>query len=240
MQNKNQIIIPSCVDCDCRRTNSPLFCNLPKEDLDIISSGRSNHFYKKGQIIFIEGVRGNGLFCVHKGKIKLHKLGDEAKEQIIRFAKEGDVLGYRSLLSNEPYDATATAIEDCYICFMPKSKFLEVLDKNNSLANKTIQLLTKDLRESEKKIIFLTQKPVIERISESLLILKEKFGVESDKKTLDVVLTRREIGNLAGVTTETTIRTLSKLSKKGILNLNGKKIELINVPKLVNMANISD
>ena len=117
---------------------------------------------------------------------------------------------------------------------------MEVLEKNNDLTFKTIQLLTSDLKESEKKIINITQKPVIERISESLLILKEKFGVKEDGITLDVVLTRREIGDLAGVTTETTIRTLSDLKKKGVLNLNGRSIELIDTDQLLFLANLSN
>lgn len=103
-----------------------------------------------------------------------------------------------------------------------------------------MQLLSNDLKESEKKIINITQKPVIERISEALLILKEKFGVEADGKTLNITLTRREIGDLAGVSTETTIRTLSELNKRKGLNLNGKQIEFVNLQQLVRLSNVVD
>ncbi|MBL4707258.1 MAG: Crp/Fnr family transcriptional regulator [Flavobacteriales bacterium] len=239
MQNRKRIIVPSCINC-IERKDSQLFCALSSNELNALSEGKVDNFYKKGQVIFYEGNRGHGLYCIHKGKVKVHKLGDEAKEQIVRFAREGDVLGYRSLLSSEPYNATATAIEDCIICYLPKSKFMNVLDSNNDLAFKTIQLLTKDLRESERKIISITQKPVIERISEAILVLKEKFGLKEDEKTVDVILTRREIGNLAGVTTETTIRTLSELNKDGIINLNGKQIEISNMAQLIQLANILD
>lgn len=237
MQSKIDIEVPSCSECKGRKDNN-LFCSLSQNELEKFSEDKADNYYKKGQVIFYEGNRGHGLYCIYKGKVKIHKLGEEGKEQIVRFAKKGDVLGYRSMLGDEPYNATATAIEDCVICSIPKSKFLEVLESNNDLTYKTIQLLTHDLKESEKKIINITQKPVVERIAEALLILKEKFGVMADGKTIDVVLTRKEIGDLAGVTTETTIRTLSDLNKKGILVLSGKRIELANISRLMHLANL--
>ncbi|MCB0803912.1 MAG: Crp/Fnr family transcriptional regulator [Bacteroidetes bacterium] len=237
MQRKRPIEIPSCKDCK-GRSKSKLFCNLSANELDKLSEEKGDNFYKKGQVIFYEGNRGHGLYCIHEGKVKVHKLGDEAKEQIIRLANKGEVLGYRSLLSNEPYNATATALEDCVICYLPRSKFMELLGSNNDLSFKTISLLTDDLRNSEDKIISITQKTVIERITEAILVLKEKFGLDDDGKTLSVTLTRREIGNIAGVTTETTIRTLSDLKKSGIINLNGKQIEILNLAKLTRLSNI--
>ncbi len=237
MQSKRRIEIPSCIECKGKH-DSKLFCSLSNSELDIISEEKADNFYKKGQVIFYEGNRGHGLYCIYQGKVKVHKLGDEAKEQIVRLANKGDVLGYRSLLSNEPYNATATALEDCIICYLPKSKFMEVLETNHDLSFRTIQLLTDDLRKSEEKIINITQKTVIERITEALLVLKHKFGLKEDGKTLDVQLTRKEVGNLAGVTTETTIRTLSELKKKGIIGLSGKQIELINIPRIINLSNI--
>ncbi|MCB0429099.1 MAG: Crp/Fnr family transcriptional regulator [Flavobacteriales bacterium] len=217
-----------------------LFCDLSDKELDKLSEERGDNFYKKGQVIFYEGNRGHGLYCIYQGKVKVHKLGEEAREQIVRFAKEGDVLGYRSLLGGEPFNATATAMEDSIICYIPRSKFLEVLENNTEFSLKVIRMLAKDLRESEKKLIHITQKPVVERIAEALLILKEKFGLKEDGKTLDVILTRREIGDLAGVTTETTIRTLSELNKKHVLLLNGKRIELVDIPNLLRLANLCD
>lgn len=239
MRSKSPIDLPECKNCPGHCHNM-LFCDLSDKELDKLSEERGDNFYKKGQVIFYEGNRGHGLYCIYQGKVKVHKLGEEAREQIVRFAKEGDVLGYRSLLGGEPFNATATAMEDSIICYIPRSKFLEVLENNTEFSLKVIRMLAKDLRESEKKLIHITQKPVVERIAEALLILKEKFGLKEDGKTLDVILTRREIGDLAGVTTETTIRTLSELNKKHVLLLNGKRIELVDIPNLLRLANLCD
>jgi len=230
---------PSCKDCESRCSNH-LFCSLSNSELDNNSKEKKDKVYKKGQSIFIEGTRGHGLYCIYKGKVKIHKLGGEAKEQIVRFANQGDLMGYRSLLSNEPYYASATTLEESIICYISKKVFLEMLENNKNLSYKVIQMLTQNLKESEKKIINLKQKPVNERICEALLILKEKFGTEQDGVSLRVSLSRREIGDLAGVTTETAIRTLSSLNKSGIIHLEGKKIELINLPQVIKIANIFD
>lgn len=227
-----------CSECNSRGTN-PLFCTLSKDELTKISREKTDKCFKKGDKIFEEGTRGHGLYCVYRGKVKIHKLGSEAKEQIVRFAKEGDVLGYRSLLSNEPYYATATALEDAVLCYVSKKSFLELLENNNKLSYSVIQMLTQNLKESEKKIINLKQKSVVQRVCESLLILKEKFGMTEDN-CLNVKLSRREIGDLSGVTVETTIRTLSDLNKKGHIRLEGKNIKLVNISQLIRLANIFD
>lgn len=229
---------PHCSECEPRCDNQ-LFNTLSSLELDKTSKEKADCCYKKGQHIFTEGTRGHGLYCVYKGKVKIHKLGAEAKEQIVRLAKEGDVLGYRSLLSNEPYYATASALEDSVLCYISKKTFLEMLENNKNLSYNVIQVLTQNLKESEKKIINLKQKPVIQRISESLLILKEKFGLTKDNY-LSVKLSRREIGDLSGVTTETTIRTLSELNKSGIIHLKGKAIGLVDMSRLIQTANIYD
>lgn len=217
-----------------------LFCNLSTHELDNFSEDRTNNFYKKGQVIFYEGNRGHGIYCIHKGKVKVHKDRDDGREQIVRLARDGELLGYRSLLGDEPYNATATAIEDSVICYVRKNKFLDVVENNVQLTHKVMKLLTGDLKESERKLVSITQKPALERIGEALLILKEKFGLKDDAKTLDIAITRREIGDLAGVSTETTIRILAELNKTSALHLNGKSIELTDLRKLTELANILD
>ncbi len=232
---RQPVDIPSCSNCE---NNNSIFCCLPDGELDKLSINKDNNFFKKGQVIFYEGNHPHGMYCIYKGKVKISKLGDEGKEQIVRFAGEGELLGYRSSLSNESYKATATAMEDCYICHIPKDKFSNVLDNNSNFSLEIIKLLSSDLKKSEQSLINISQKPVRERIAETLLNLKKRFGYEEDSKTLSMILTRREIGDIAGTTTETTIRTLSDFVKEGSVNLDGKKIQILDFNKLVRTANI--
>jgi CRP/FNR family transcriptional regulator len=228
--------IPTCSDCSCKN----IFGCLPDDEILKLSANKDNNFFKKGQVIFYEGNHPHGMYCIYNGKVKISKLGDEGKEQIVRFAGEGELLGYRSALSHESYKATATAMEDCYICHIPKEKFSEVLNSNSNFSLEIIKLLSDDLKKSEQNLLNISQKPVRERIAETLLILKDRFGYEKDGKTLTIVLTRREIGDIAGTTTETTIRTLSEFVKEGSIKLSGKKILILNSDKLILAANIVD
>lgn len=234
---KSMINILSCSDC---KNKKGILCALSDENKKIISEKKENNFYKKGQAIFYEGNSANVLYCIHKGRVKLSKLGEDGKEQIVRFAKEGDILGYRALLSNESYHATATVMDDCSICLVSKDKFSTLMERDAKLSLNVIQLLTKDLRSAEQLLIDIAQKSVKERVAEALVVLKRTFGLKEDGKTLDVVLTRSEIADMAGTTTETTIRTLAQLSSDGLIELSGKKIVINDFNELILEAGIYD
>lgn len=234
---KKSLQIPSCDNC---KNSKDFFCNLSVDEKKSISEKKGNNFYKKGQVIFYEGNHANGLFCLFNGKVKLTKLGKDGKEQIIRFSKDGDILGYRSLLSNEPYHATATALEDSHICMITNDKFLQTVEDNPKLSLKVIQLLSKDLKGAEQHLIDVAQKTVKERISESLLLLKNTFGYLADGETINIHMTRSEIADMAGTTTESTIRTLAQLSEENLIKLEGKNIVISNLHGLIRCTNAYD
>ncbi len=235
---KASLRIPQCSDCHIE--GNGILCSLSMENKKIIERAKGDNFYKKGQVIFYEGNHANGLYCIHNGRVKLSKLGENGKEQIVRFAKTSDILGYRSLFTNEPYQATATAMEDCYVCLINKDRFMTLMESDPKVSLSVVQLLSKDLRVAEQLLVNVTQKSVLERISEALVLLKNTFGCCEDEKTLSIALTRSEIADIAGTTTETTIRTLAQLSDKGLIKLTGKKIKIIDFKKLIQEAKIYD
>ncbi|HQV00201.1 MAG: Crp/Fnr family transcriptional regulator [Bacteroidia bacterium] len=229
---------PECHQCQVRFKS--VFCDLGKEDLDTINNNKGCNTYQKGQIIFYEDAIPHGLFCINNGKVKVSQAGEAGKEQIVRLAKEGDILGYRALLSGEKYSCSATALDTTSICFIPKQTFFGLIDKNANLSKEILKLLSHDLRKAEHKITDLAQKPVRERLAEALLFLKETYGLEPDDATLDVVLSREEIANIVGTATETTIRLLSEFKQDKMIDLKGKKITFLNLPSLIKTANIND
>lgn len=195
--------------------------------------------FKKGESIFREGSYASGVYCINAGKIKLAMMGSEGKEQIVRMAKPGDIIGYKALLSGDRYSATATAIEDCNICFIPREIFLVILQKDASLSFEMMKLLSNELKHAEEKITHLAQKPVRERVAETILFLKETYGIDKDNQ-INILLTREEIANLVGTATETAIRLLSEFNKEHIIELSGKKIKILDSDKLVRTANLYD
>ncbi len=178
------------------------------------------------------------MFCINRGKIKIYKLGESGKEQIVRLAKEGDIIGYRALVSGEPYRGSAEALEDALLCHIPKESFYAIMENDGSFSMRFMQLLCQELGEAEARLLDLAQKSVRERLAEVLLILKEKFGFEDNNYTLNITLTREDLANIVGTATETVIRLLGEFNKEKLIELRGKKIRLINIPGLIKVANI--
>lgn len=196
--------------------------------------------FKKGEAIFKEGQHAYGLYCINEGKIKLSKSGDMGKEQIVRMGAPGDVMGYRAVLSGEKYSATATALEDSNVCFVPKKLFLNIIRKDGELSMDMMKLLSEDLRRAESTITHLAQKSVRERTAEALLFLKETYGLEPDNETLSVALSREELSNIVGTATETLVRFLKEFKDGKLIKLDGKKILLVDIPALTKLANMYD
>jgi CRP/FNR family transcriptional regulator len=237
----NKQMAEDVASCDkCGSAHESIFCVLSRMELSALSTSKSHISYRKGQLIFYEGNHPQGLYCIYSGKVKIHKLGHDGKDQILRLAKKGNVIGYRALLSDDNYHASATAIEDSQICFFPKTAYQNQIISNPLLSMQIIRLLSTDLKSAEQKAMNMVQKQVRERIIETLLMLKEFFGLEADNATINTVLTRVSIGNIAGTTTETTIRVLSDLQKKKLVELNGKKIKILNSKELVQMVHLGD
>ena len=224
----------------CAKRFSNLFCHTEYDVLEEINIEKVCSTYKKGEYIFKEGSRPHGVYCVNYGKIKLSKMGDDGKEQITRLVKAGDPLGYRALLSADSYSSSAIAIEDSGVCFIPKDLFMGILQKDSTLALEMMRLLSDDLRKAELQITHLAQKPVRERVAEALLFIKETYGFEEDGKTIAAMFSREDIANIVGTATETAIRLLSEMNKDKIILLNGKKITITDLPKLIKTANLTD
>jgi len=232
---KNIDTIPVCESCQLR--HKTVFKHLLDEELNQITFEKGCNFYKRGYIIYHEGNRGNGIYCLNKGIIKLFKTGVDGKEQIIRFAKPGDIIAYRSILSNEAACTTAKAIEDSVLCFIPAKTLLALVHKNPDFSMELIKLSCKELGDANKFILDIAQKTVRERLAEVLLLLKETFGLDIDN-VLQVSLTREELANIVGTATESVIRLLSEFKSDKLIELNGRKIKLVNVAKLHKISSI--
>jgi len=226
----------NCVTCNTR-INS-VFSVLNAEQTEELNKNKLCNVYKKGQLIFSENGIPLGLFCIHSGKIKLSKLGLDGKEQILRLNKAGDILGYRALLSNDRYHCTATALEDCSICVIDKSFFTQLVFENQRICFEVFKKISDDLKTAEEHLLSLSQKNVRERVAEALLFFKATYGFELDNLTLNIQFSREEIAGFVGTSTESIIRQLSELNTDKIIELDSKKIKIIDLPKLTKIANV--
>ncbi|MEN9002453.1 MAG: Crp/Fnr family transcriptional regulator [Flavobacteriales bacterium] len=209
-----------------------MFSELSREQIASLRLQEIDNVYKKGEALFSEGGYPKALYVVYKGIVKIHKYGVNGKEQITRLASAGDLIGYRALLNDESYMASATAVEETKLFKIPTDAFLNLLKDNSDFSMKVIQMLANDLRQSEKQVVDMAQKSVREKIAEALLLLSSKFGVNENTNALNSILTRKEIGDIAGVTTESAIRTISDFNKEQIIEIEGKRILIKDVTLL--------
>ncbi len=238
MVNKKNIL-KSCEDCPSKGLG--IFCELEKAALDRVSEQKVSNVFKKGQTLFVEGTPPYGLYCVSEGNVKVTKLGENGKESMVRIAKSGDVIGHRSIFTDQFYSATATAMEDTKICFIDKKFILSLVKTEPSLACNLIFKLGRDLGLSEDKVASFTQKNVFERLAEVLLLLKESHGKKLDdgKILIELNLSRDELASLVGTATETVIRFVSELKEERVIAQDGKKIIILDEEKLLSFSNTS-
>lgn len=223
----------NCRQCIIKRFNA--LKTLTNEELETFSDHKTSLIIKKGENLMTEGNTINGLYCIKDGKGKLTKLNTNGKEQIIKFIKGGDILGHRSLLSEELVGLNAIALEDMHVCFIPKGDILDTIKDNNQFSLNLMKNISHQLNEANTLISQMAQKPVKDRLAETLLHLEEVFGVDNED-FIDVILTREEIANTIGTATESAIRLLSNLKKDGVIDLHGKRIKISNKSALKNIS----
>jgi len=178
-----------------------------------------------------------GFCCVQSGIIKIYQTGFDGKEQIIRFAKPGDIIGYRSVVSNEPACTTTEVIEEAVLCHIPTEILLNLVKTNGNFAVELMKLTCKELGEANSYITDIAQKTVKERLAEILIHLEDEFG-EDSQGVLNISLTREELSNIVGTATESIIRLLSEFKSQSYIEINGRKIKILDKPGLKYIANI--
>lgn len=222
-----------CEQCIVREFSSLKALN--KDEIVKLAECKTSHIVKKGDVIFEEGETINGIYCVKDGVCKLTKLSPNGKDHIVKLIKKGELLGQRSLISDEPVNLSAIALEDMEVCFIPKTEVMGFFDKNNQFSMNVMKTICGDLKEADDHMVNMAQKTVKERLAETLLYLLDTFGKNEDN-TLKVQLSRDELASMIGTATESCIRLLSDFNKLGLIELSGKKIILKDIHKLKKIA----
>jgi CRP-like cAMP-binding protein len=229
------IQIPLCDKCSFE--SSSIFKHLQPDEVTTLNFEKDFRQYKRGDILYQEGNRISGFYCINDGIIKVFKTGFDGKEQIIRFAKKGDIIAYRSVLSNELACTSAKVIEDCNVCFIPSEILISFIKTNPNFALELLKLACHELGEANSFITDIAQKTVRERLAEILLLLVNDFGID-DEQFLNISLTREELANIVGTATESVIRLLSEFKSDKLVELNGRKIKILNTRGLEKISNV--
>ncbi|WKN41146.1 Crp/Fnr family transcriptional regulator [Tunicatimonas pelagia] len=236
---KNNARHPSIACEACGSRGNSLFGALCSHQLTNISDNKSCTLYKKGQVLFHEGTRPLGVFCINRGKVKVYKLGYDGKEQITHIANDGGLLGYKALLAEETYQVSAETLEDCTICFLPKSTFLQTLQESSDFNQQIMKQVCHELGLMTENLTNQAQRTVRERLAITLLKLKDTYGMDAqDDGPIEINLTRDDLANMVGTATETLIRLLHEFKEDGLVSTQGRKIRVEDSQGLVRTANL--
>lgn len=211
---------------------------LTEEQRILLAQDFTIQKYKKNETIYCEGETPTHLMCLLTGKVKIYKDGVGGRSQIIRVIKSHEYFAYRAYFAEEDYVTAAAAFEPCTICLIPMPTIISLIQENAELAMFFIRQLSIDLGISDERTVSLTQKHIRGRLAESLLFLKDTYGVEEDQCTLSIYLSREDLANLSNMTTSNAIRTLSNFAAEKLIIIDGRKIKLIEEDKLKKISKI--
>lgn len=188
--------------------------------------------YRKGESIYKVGEESVYLVCMLKGRVKLEKLGIGGRMQIMRMFRPGDNFGYRSYFAVQEHVTEAVAMENTQVALIPMNLIERFCMENPQLAMYFVRNLATDLGASDERTVNLTQKHIRGRLADSIIFLIDKYGFEADGYTINAPLSRDDLAALSNMTTSNAIRTLATFVKEEIIELDGRRIKVLNRDKL--------
>lgn len=185
--------------------------------------------FNKGEIIYREGAHSNMIYLILKGVIKTHKMDENGKELITTLFKADDFLGFTSFMDNIAYQESATAIEDCALVGVSKNNLKDILEKSKNVSLQLMELLTDNLAEIKGQLLQMAYSSVRKKTAQTIL----QFATILNKKPEEGIrIARNDLASVAGIATESLIRTLSGFKKEGLIEIEGRNIRIIDIEGL--------
>lgn len=215
-----------------------LFADLPPHLYDqLLQTARPCHI-RNGESLFHQGEPAQRFYLLQRGKLRLVQHTPEGKDVTLATFSEGDLIGLLVALSDEPYPATAEALEDCELLALQGAPMWAVMQQHAPLAVRVVRMLAARLHEAHERIRELSVERVQQRLARSLVRLARKVGVKQSDGSiyLDVRLSRQDLAQMNGTTLETVSRTLTAWQREGLLEVGREQITLIKPHDFVLMA----
>lgn len=211
---------------------------LDDNQRDMLTKHTIVQAYKKNEQIYAEGDAPAYLLCLVSGKVKIYKEGVGGRMQIVRVIRPVQYFGHRAAFASQNYVTAAAAFEPSVIVKIPIGTVIHLMQESTRLSWFFIERLSIDLGRADERTVNLTQKHIRGRLAESLLFLKDSYGLEEDGSTLSIYLSREDLANLSNMTTSNAIRTLSNFATERLIAIDGRKIKIIDEMKLEKISRI--
>jgi CRP/FNR family transcriptional regulator len=213
--------------------NSPLFANLPPEDLRRVAEIASPRHYEKKEPVFREGERADGFYVVGKGRVKIFKLSENGKEQVLHLIGPGQSFAEATIFEGGTFPAHAEALEGCDVVFLPKRPFTDLLERNPRIALRMMASLSRWLKRMTDLVESISLRDVEARL---VRYLSDELAVGGtpirDGAALDLNVSKSVLASRLGTVPETFSRTLKKLQEEGKIRVKGKQIRILKADSL--------
>lgn len=217
---------------------NPTWDLLTTEQKAFIDNHTDIRRYRKNEVIHREGDYPTHIMMLISGMVRLSKEGVGQRVQIIRLLKPYDMFGYRSVIVGDGHSSCASALEPTVLCRIQREAFMHVLQENNAFCFGILKAMAKDLGISESRTVNLTQKHIRGRLAETLITLRQTYGLDEDGATIAIYMSREDIANMSNMTTSNAIRTLSQFVTEGLICMDGRKIQLLNEAELTKISRL--
>ncbi len=208
----------------------PIFNHLPSEVLAIVADKATMRTYERGQFIHRAGDPSDKLFIVHKGKVKVYRLSDTGKEQLVRILKSGDFAGEMALFSSTDHDAYAEAMQPSEICAIYRADVRELLLQYPEISLHVLAELSRRLSTSEKQTAAIATASINARLAQYLADLAE----QESSTNFSLPMSRRHLASFLGTTPETVSRRLGEFEEAGwILQTGQRKVTILDLDALL-------
>lgn len=185
--------------------------------------------FKKGETIYKEGTRSFRIYLVLSGVIKTFNIDKSGKELITALYKADDFLGFTSIMENVPYQEHAVALEDVTVVSVLKSVLQEIIEDSKHLSIELIQLLTTDVAAIKKQLLQMAYSSVRKKTAQTILQFAHILNKNADE---NICIARNDLASVAGIATESLIRTLSLFKKEGLIEIDGRNIRILSLERL--------
>jgi len=213
--------------------NTLMFKSFTATQMNELVKISSVKIYDQNQMIFFDNDPANGFFLVQKGKVKIFKMSEDGKEQILHIFGKGEPFGEAAVFSNTDFPANAQTVSKSEIIYIPKKQLLEIFKKDPSIAMNILAVLSIRLKEFTKLIENLTLKELPERLA-LYIINQEKSQGKKNKITLE--FSKGQLSKILGTTQESLSRTLGKFSKAEIILVDKREIIILNKDLLMDIS----
>lgn len=207
----------------------PIFSELEDAALEQIVKIGSKKTFKKDSVVLLEHETGSALFVIADGKVKISRVSDDGREVILTILGESDFFGEMAILDGLTRSANVTAIEDSELFIIQRNDFLDLLKTHPEVTISLLQELTQRLRAADMKIKSLSLKDAEGKVATVLLQLADDIGrIKQGAVEIEKLPYQHDLANMAGTSRETISRTLHSFAKKGLVEIDGSKLKILN------------